>query len=177
MKISAWVFFIFLLCLCSGAEALDERREDLSASVEVASVFDLSLNKPYLRFDKIYPGETKFVGEGGFFNEVRCRSNNGRSWMLTAQLLSGLKLAGKNYNLPVSSLRWKTMSVSSDAGPVGGYGFQKFDHEPSLIYISQGDDNLGKEVVLRFQYSLFCPEDAPGGEYSASIMFTMTEAP
>ena len=178
MKRLSLITLFFLSCLCLEVGALEERVEDISASVEVASCFSLSLDKPQLEFGQIKPAETKILGEGRFFNEVRCRSNYGRTWFLKAHLLSsGLKFAEGDYRLPVSALKWRIVSARSEAEPLGEFQFQEFSSEPALIYISQGDDSRGKEVVLRFQYSLSSPDDAPAGVYSGSIIFTMSEAP
>ena len=178
MKKSIGIVLLFVgLCFCFEANALDEKQETLSVSVEVAPTFGLSLDGSSLSFGSIKPGQSIVLGEDNYYNELRCRSNYGRTWFVKAQLLTGLKLADKNYYLPVSALAWKVVEANSTANPLGEHQFQKFDSQPSLIYISQGDDNKGKEVVLRFQYKLSCPGDAPGGVYFGSIVFTMTETP
>ena len=169
--------FFFLLSLCFEAGALEEKQENLSVSVEVASTFGLSLDKPQLALGHIRPGKTIILGQGSFYNQVRCRSNYGRTWFLKAHLLSGLKLAGREYYLAASALKWKVAEAFSEAKPTEQFQFQEFSSQPSLIYISQGADNCGKEVILRFQYSLSCPGDAPAGIYTGQIVFTMSEAP
>ena len=177
-----WLAFLcsLLLCLCSSTrtQALEERQDDLSVSVEVAPVYGLSLDKPQLALGRIEPGKTKILGEDRYFNEIRCHSNYGQTWFVKAHLLSGLKLAGgREFNLPPSALKWKVVEASSEAEPMGRYQFKEFKTEPVLIYTSQGDDNRGKEVVLRFQYSFTCPDDAPAGTYTGQIIFTMSELP
>lgn len=171
--VGGWCLSLFFL----EAQALEEKIEDLSASVEVAPIFSLSLDNPNLAFSLIGPGKTEILGEGRFFNELKCRSNSGRTWYLKAQLVS-LKLLEKDYSLPAPNLKWKVVESSGSAEPLGGrVEFEGFSNEPLLIYASYGDDNRGKEVILRFQYSLSCPLEAPAGNYIGSIIFTLTESP
>lgn len=150
--------------------------EDLSASVEVGGVFSLSLDNPNLAFGSIGPGKTEVLGEGRFFNELKCRSNSGRTWYLKANLVS-LRLLEKEYFLPAANLKWKVVESTGSSQTLGRLDFQEFSDQPILIYVSEGDDNKGKEVILRFQYSLFSPLDAPAGNYAGQIIFTMAESP
>lgn len=168
----------FWLCACPGlVMALEERVEDLSASVEVASVFSLDLSKASLTFNDVSPGKTRILGEGHAFNEVRCRSNSGRPWYLKAQVVS-LKHIQGTYDLPISSLKWKVVDSTGRGEPVGGRSdFHEFSDQPTLIYASQEDDDRGREVILRFQYSLSAPPDALAGSYVGQVIFTMAETP
>ncbi len=164
------------LSLQSHALALDLKLEDLSASVEVVPVFSLTLDNPSLTFGLIAPGEKKIIGEGRFFNEIRCRSNSGRPWYLKAQLVS-LRVAEKGFEIPFANLKWK-ISESSGSDQTAARGdFRSFSAEPMVIYSSTGDDLRGKEVVLRFQYLLESPDNAPSGNYVGQIIFTLAENP
>lgn len=145
--------------------------------MEVAPIFSFSLSNPNIAFGSISPGKTEILGKERFFNEISCRSNSGRTWYLKAHLVS-LKLLEKDYLLAPSNLKWKVVESTGSTQPLGGkVEFEGFSNEPLLIYASQEDDNRGKEVILRFQYSLSCPLDAPAGNYIGSIVFTMTESP
>ncbi len=167
---------VICLFLCATAEALELKMDDISASVEVAPTFGVSLDNPSLYFGLIKPGDTKILGEGRFFNQIRCRSNSGRPWFVKAQIVS-LSLLEKEYALPVGNLKWKVTESTGSAQPTGGYDFQPFSTEPLLLYASQGEDDAGKEVVLYMQYSLTSPPDAPAGNYAGQIVFTMAESP
>lgn len=157
-------------------EALEEKIEDLSVSVEVAPIFSLSLDNPNLTFGLVSPGQTKVLGEDYFFNELKCRANSGRTWYLKAQLVS-LKVLGKNYSLYPSYLKYKIVDLQGSAKDYARLGFREFSEQPLLIYISQGEDNRGREVILRLQYSLSSPAEAPAGDYVGQIIFTMAESP
>jgi len=172
----ACICLAFTLSVAGGAFALEQRLQDLTASVEVAPTFSLSLDNPNLAFGLIGPGQSKTLGEGYYFNEVRCRSNSGRNWFLKVQLIS-LKMMEKEYHLTAPNLKWKVVSSTGTAEPVGKMQFEEFQNEPVLLYASQGDDNRGKEVALKFQYNLSSPADAPAGTYVGQIIFTMAETP
>ncbi|PIQ84003.1 MAG: hypothetical protein COV75_04365 [Candidatus Omnitrophica bacterium CG11_big_fil_rev_8_21_14_0_20_63_9] len=161
----------------SPAFALEERIQDLSASVEVAAVFQCTLDNPHLAFGSVTPGQPATLGGGRFFNELRCRSNAGRPWYLKAHLL-GLRHLDTNRPLKADSLTWRVVDFTGAAEPAGGRQDAKpFDDDPVLVYASQGADEKGREVILRFQYTLTTPEDAPAGTYVGEVIFTMAETP
>ena len=158
-------------------DALEQQVDDLPASVEIRPVFRFSLDNPNIAFGSLSSGSTSVLGSGHFFNEVRCRSNAGRSWYLKAQLLS-LKHLDTNEPLAPSHLQWKIVESTGAGEPTGGrQAFHPFAEEPVLLYASQGDDQRGNEVVLRFQYSLTTPPEARAGNYVGQIIFTMAESP
>lgn len=167
---------LLFLFYYSQIYALDRKITDISASVEVLPTFSISLDNPHLAFGLVKPGQTKILGEGRFFNQIKCRSNYGRDWYLKAQLTS-LRLLGKPYSLPTSNLKYRIVESTGSAEVLSREGFKEFTEQPSVIYTSQSDDNEGKEVILRFQYSLTSPSDAPAGNYIGRIIFTMTESP
>lgn len=166
-----------IVCPALASYALDEKYEDLSASVEVAPIFSFALDNSNLAFGQLSPNKTAILGEDHFFNQVKCRSNNGRAWYLKAQVLS-LRHLDSNYVLPVSSFQWKVVDSTGATEPVGGRSeFHPFTAEPVLIYVGQGKDAQGQPVILKFQYSLTTPPDAPAGTYVGEVVFTMTESP
>ncbi len=117
------------------------------------------------------------MGEGRFFNELRCRSNSGRPWYLKTQLVS-LRHADQLYLLPAEQLKWRVAEAVGDGAPVGGEtAFVGFSDQSTLLYRGQGEDVEGREVVLRLQYSLSTPADAPAGHYIGQLLFTMAESP
>lgn len=160
-----------------AATALEERIDDLSASVEVAGVFGVDATQTALIFTNVSGGRTTVLGEGRFHNQVTCRSNYGRPWYLKAQLVE-LRHTGTKRTLPPDSLKWKVVE-SSGVGRVSGRetDFQPFSDAPVLIYIGEGDDNLGRPVTLKFQYSLTPPPSTLAGTYIGQISFTMSENP
>ena len=159
-----------------GASALDERSEDLSASVEVATDFGVDVTQAFLTFPNVSPGQTSALGENRFFNEVKCRSNAGRPWFLKAQLIT-LKHTDTDQIWPASSLRWKIVGSTGSGSSTGLTDFQPFSELPETIYDSSGNDERGRSVVLQFQYSLTPPPDSLAGTYVGQIVFTMTENP
>lgn len=166
-------FAAIFFSLSLRVSALEDRFDDLSASVEVAPVFGLSLDRSNLNFGMVSPGQTTLLGEGSYYQELKCRSNSGRSWQLKAQLVS-LKHMGKSVSLPPESLKWKIVSSTGQA-PQASSDFQPFAAEPVLVYTSYGSDWQGREVILRLQYSLTSPPTAPEGSYVGQVVFTMVE--
>ncbi len=181
MRLNAWhigVAFTALGVLMSGGgvSALEERFEDLSASVEVASDFGVDVPQAFLTFTNVSSGRTSILGESRFFNEVTCRSNTGRPWYLKAHLVT-LKHTGTNRALPASTLRWKIVGSTGSGSSTGRTDFQPFAEQPETIYESRGDDHRGRSVVLQFQYSLTPPPSSLAGTYVGQIVFTMAENP
>ena len=160
-----------------AASALEERVEDLSVSVEVAGVFGVEIDQPQVAFNNVSPGTTTIAGEGRDVHELRCRSNAGRPWYLKAHLLS-LRHAQTGTDLPAASLQWNIVDSTGSGEPAGGRGqFHPFAEQPVLVYASAGDDQRGREVLLRFQYSLTVPPAAPAGDYLGQLVFTMADTP
>lgn len=158
-----------------SADAVEEQSSTLSASVEIAPIFSLSLTNPHLAFAELRPGQPTVLGEGRFFNEVACRSNSGRSWLLTAQILS-LHHSQGGYTLPASALEWSLVEATGSGVRGQGQGtFAPFSDQSVVMYTASGDDLKGRLVALRFRYRLTTPLDAPAGSYVGEIVFSMTE--
>ncbi len=160
-----------------SALALEQQFEDLSASVEVAPVFSLSIDNLNLAFGLVSPETTAILGRDHFFHEIKCRSNSGRPWYVKGQVVS-LKQLETGFVLEPSALEWRIAESTGAAEPIGGReSFQKFTTGPVLMYASQSDDQRGRPVTLRLQYSLRIPSSAPAGTYVGQVTFTMTEGP
>lgn len=164
---------VLLVGAAQPVAALEERFEDLSASVQVEALFGLDAADTTLSFTDLGPGETKVLGEGRPY-QVTCRSNSGRPWYLKAELRS-LQHTGGGGSLPAPNLQWRIIS-STGAASVPSR-FQEFTEQPVLIYASQGADQRGRPVTLNFHYSLTAPSSALAGTYVGHIVFTMSETP
>ena len=161
----------------ASSEALEERFEDLPASVEVAGVFGVDVAQAFLTFQNVVPAQTAFLGGGRFDNQVTCRSNYGRPWQLQAQLIS-LKHPAAARVLPPSALQWRLVESTGSGSSGGGAGaFQPFSEAPVAVYTAGGEDLRGRDVILRFQYRLLAPPSTLAGTYVGQIVFTMTEGP
>jgi len=166
-----------LALLPARLHALEERFEDLSASVEVAGVFGVDVSQAFLTFQSVSPGQTVILGEGHFYNQVTCRSNYGRPWHLKAELVS-LKHTAADRTLPPAALKWRLVDSTGVGQSPGAAGaFQPFSADPVLIYTGAGEDLRGRAVGLQFQYSLDAPPSTLAGTYVGQIIFTMTETP
>ena len=169
---------LILLALATArVEALEERFEDLSASVEVGGVFGVDVAEAVLTFQNVAPGQVAFLGRGRFDNEVTCRSNYGRPWQLRAQLIS-LRHTAADRALPPSALQWRLVdSTGIGRSPVGSGAFQPFSESAVAVYLAEGDDLRGQPVALRFQYRLAAPPSTLAGTYVGQVVYTMTEGP
>ena len=181
MRLTAWNIrvactILGILMSAGSTSALEERFDDLSASVEVAGVFGVDVTQAFLTFTNVAPAKTTVLGEGRFYNQVKCRSNAGRSWFLKAQLVA-LTHTNTDRALPASSLKWKIVGSTGSGSSIGTVDFQPFSEQPETIYESRGDDHRGREVVLQFQYSLTPPPSTLAGTYVGKIVFTMAENP
>jgi len=156
--------------------AFEELFDDLSASVEVAGLFDVEATNTNLTFTDVEPGRTTILGEGGFHTMVTARSNYDTPWYLKAHLVT-LRHAASSRTLPASSLKWRVVRSTGSAQPIGGPGFHEFSDQPVLMYASQGGDQRGRKVTLELQFSLTCPSSAFWGAYFGEVYFTMEETP
>ena len=155
----------------------DQDFNDTSAGVNVASVFLLSIDKNNIDFESGQPGQKQTLYEGDYFNQLICRSNHGKTWYLKAQLLMPVKHERGDIQIPPENFKWKVLSGNGDGAVANLYKFNGFSMSPELVYVSSGDDNLGKEVKLQLQYELDIPYNVLAGRYSSQILFTITETP
>ena len=154
--------------------ALEEQTDTLSASVEVAPVFRVSLSQPALVFSSIESGHSEVLGAGPPFHDIICRSNNGRVWSRRGRVIM-LRHAQQPYNLTPAALAWNLVDVMGRPLASPSHGFTPFSDSAQVLYVSEGDAVAGREMVLRFQYRLTIPPGAPAGNYIGQVVFTMSE--
>lgn len=145
--------------------------------MEVRPIFTLSLDRAQIDFGPVEPGKTKILGEGSYFNEIRCRSNYGRTWYLKAEVISGPKIIGEDFIIPEGTFSYKVVSAEAESEPKGKFDFVPLVKKSDVIYTSFGAENIGKEAVLRFQYKFEPPANAPSGTYTVEVLFTLVDTP
>lgn len=148
----------------------DEIFEDITGSVIVGVTFEITGANVPIDFGLIQPEEEVILYPDRYFNEVRCRSNSGKTWYLKAfcKNLEGTFAS-------ISSKHLKFRIYRTDGQGTYSTEWMEFSDKPVLIYTSAGNDNLGKEVRLQFVYKFRPPPKVPGGNYTASVSFIMTE--
>jgi hypothetical protein len=160
-----------LIAACPSSYA-EERTEDITASVSVSSTFEISADTIPIDFGVMQSGVPVELYPDRYFNEVRCISNNGRTWYLKVFCQD---LQGAHEDIESSNLKFRvywtdgTGSYSSD--------WMSFGDFPVLVYTSGGIDSTGREVKIQFVYRLEPPGRATAGHYTALVTYTFTESP
>ena len=161
-------FFIFIAGIC----AAEQDTEDLFASVVVLSTFDVTVDNNYINFGRVEPGESITLQEGAYYNTLKCVSNKGRDYYVKIHLLDDV-IGPKGNIIPASSFKWKIYDTTGTGSPVSGW--QEFSREPLLVYASSPEDEMGNELMIRFQYKLDLPRKATGGHYDLKVVYMLTE--
>lgn len=150
----------------------EQDTEDLFASVIVLPAFDITIDNNYLDFGLVEPGETVTLKEGAYYNEIKCVSNKGIKYYVKIYMLGEIT-GSRQTKIPPSSFKWKVYDTSGSGIAVSEW--QEFSDKPVLVYTSGLEDEIGNEVVIRFQYKLDLPPKARGGHYSLNVAYMLTE--
>lgn len=168
------------ILLMMGAQAYAEVVSDIDVHVRVVSKFELSVDRTFIDFEDMDPGEMKAgVPESGI--RVSAKSNSGRPWYLTLNTVRELT-NGSDF-IPNENFFWFGWKAKGATGKFYGEKQQLFTHTPSLVYVPSPDEynNLrkvetrleGTDVFLKF--GLRVPFKQNSGEYHTVVRFTMTE--
>ncbi len=171
---------IFLLLLISLfispiVYAIEQRFEDIIATVVVGSTFRLSIDKDNLDFGLIEPGKRVELYPERYYNQITTLSNNGKTWYLKMSIVGGGLRGPKGSIIPWDRLKWQVCSIDGEG--IKQEGWQSFEEQPVLVYISSPQDNQGKEVNICLKYALDTPADVIAGYYQTTIIYTMSETP
>ncbi|MEA3560962.1 MAG: hypothetical protein U9R31_04235 [Candidatus Omnitrophota bacterium] len=169
-----FVLLIILLFISSSAYAVDERFEDVIATVVVGSTFRLSIDEDSLDFGLIKPGKRIELYPERYYNRVTAISNNNTTWYLKMSLSEELR-GEKGDIIPNDRLKWQVCSTDGDGIKVEGW--QSFKDQPVLVYTSGLEDSRGKEVNIYLKYALKPPGGITAGHYHTAISYSMTESP
>ena len=159
VNLSAIVFFVSVIFMNNLAYGL----------------FEIEADTSLIDFGFMNIGESKELQEKGIYhNEVACKSDNAKTWYFKIQALDPLK-SGEDY-IPYGSFVWKIVEVLDGDGTIYNKGnYNTFSDVASLVYSSGPNDSGGREVSLRFKYSLSIPRNQVAGNYRTVIRYTMTE--
>ncbi|MFH1709669.1 MAG: hypothetical protein ABH860_01190 [bacterium] len=167
------IFFILYLALCAlhlPAYAL-QSTGSITAVVLVQGTFNLMVNTDSFDFTRLAPGQT-----GGMTRSegvgVTGASSGGNPWYLKVSAVRPLT-SGSNF-IPNDNFTW--YGTSEGKGQWNGAEEKNFADPNVAAYISTVEeaDQVSK-VMNKFNFLLHVPEDTKPGEYSTSVMFTMTE--
>ena len=150
----------------------DEAMEDIFASVAVLSVFDINIDNNYLNFGVVEPGDSVTLKEGTYYNTIRCVANKGNKYYVKIHILNEIT-GPKGNTIPPENFKWRI--YHTEGRGIATSDWQEFSDEPQIVYTSDEEDEVGKELVLRFQYRLDLPGSAIGGHYGLNVAYLLTE--
>ena len=174
IAISVLVILATLILNAYNLTYSEQVQRDMFASVVVLPTFKLSLDNASINFGYAEPGKTIELNPYAHYNEVRCKSNKGKTWYLKVSVTGNI-IGPEDSNVGIDSFKWQVVSSSGDG--VAEQGWQSFSQTPVRVYTSGERDALGEEVVIRFKYKLDMPQTAKGGNYSVNVLYTMTDMP
>lgn len=166
---------IIILCLLScimptPASAL-LATNGITAVVTVQGTFNLMVNTDSFDFTRLTPGQSGEMSrtEGV---EVAGASSNGDPWYLKVSAEKPLT-SGSN-TIPNENFTW--YGSSEGQGQWSGAEEKNLADPNAAAYISTAEEaDQVKKIVNKFKFMLHVPEDTKAGEYSTTVMFTMTE--
>ena len=171
-------------------QSSDAAQGDISVTVTVPSVFNLSLSTYSVDFGSVKYGEWKEVPSTGYANRAVCKSNTGNAWYV--KIRADGPLSSGTDSIPLSNLRWMSTYAGNAASPYQDLssglrhkpaeGYIEFTTSDELVYSSgtsspNDNSNLPDGTEVQFKYSLQVPDNpAPlSGSYTTVVRYTMTE--
>lgn len=149
---------------------------DSSASVIVNSIFKIDLDKSAIAFGRVRPGEWENLGEGSYYNQVTCQSNNDRIWYLRINVLNPLTGTGKGGTIDNSHFKYMAGWTNGTGTVESQYTFRDFDTVSTSVYTSSVEDAMANLIYIQFQYGLSVPENATADDYTTTVVYTMMES-
>ena len=174
-SISRWLLLSMLMLasvLLPVLSHAEQQTEDVFASVIVNPSFKIVVDKDYLDFGLVRPGESVALERETYYNTLRFVSNKGRRYYIKIHLLGGI-VGPQGANIPISSVKWKVYQASGTGALVKQW--QQFSNNPAIVYTSSSEDEIGNENSIRFQYRIDLPAKAPGGHYSLKVAYLLSE--
>ena len=140
------------------------------------ATFEMSISRAFIDFGFMEIGEFKEAKEeDDYQNEVTCTSDNGNTWYLKIHLVTPFRT--ETNQIPPGSFKWKVVDVINGTGYATRKNeFNDFSTAPMVVYTSSPEDNdMGREVTIRFVYGLEVPETQIAGDYTSLVRYTLTE--
>lgn len=159
---------IILICL-SIPSSLHASQQDtpLTATVNVESVFKISIQSQAIDFGTVEPGFSSAKRNIG----ISCVTNNNRTWSVSLYAQSPLSYEG--YEIPNSNFKWE-IQVIEGTGQAAQSGVM--DIMPVNFYIAGMDDYITETPVeLMLSLSIDVPQGQVAGQYSTVVVITMHE--
>jgi len=142
----------------------------ITAVVNIKGLFQLSMSREIIDFPDASPGKT---ADSDYSVTVVSRSSGGERWYV--QVSNDKPLTSGNNMISNKNLTWG--GTTSGSGKWYGNDYKPFETYPNVAYRSSEDEGNNTPQGTRndFKFRLFVPENQAPGEYTCSVMFTMTE--
>jgi len=143
----------------------------ITAIVTVQGTFNLIVNTDSFDFARLAAGQTGEMNRAEGV-EVAGSSSGGNPWYLKVSTTKPLT-SGSNF-IPNENFTWRG---SSEGEGIWNGTEEKSLADPNIAaYISTAEEaNEVKKVLNRFKFLLHVPEDTKPGDYTTTVLFTMTE--
>ena len=171
MRVKFLLIILILIIMGQSAFALGQRKTGaMTAVVFVKSMFQLSLSQNNIDFKDAAYGQATASDKGV---SVISRASGSDPWYIYVS--NDKPLSSGNNVISNDNFSWS--GATKGKGEFFGDQYSKFHTEPSVAYVSTGDEaaNLPAGTINDFKFRLFIPEDQPAGKYTCTVMFTMTE--
>lgn len=174
-------FLLILFTLLTAAEQVNVQLT-VQGNVFTMELFDGN-NFPVpqkLDLGTFRPGDTDFPVEGSVV--AACKSNTGFQWQLIAEGTPMVDQA-RDIEMPEGSLLVRGLDpITSGGEKLPGTlltTIQKIDMQPVTVYTSNANGNLGfnsyEGTYVPIGLGVNIPGAQPAGEYTGTILFTLTE--
>lgn len=159
---------IILICLSiPGPLYASQQDTPLTATVNVESVFKISIQSSSIDFGAVEPGSSSAKKNVG----ISCLTNNNRSWSVSLYAQSPLSYDA--YEIPNSNFKWETQ-VTEGTGQAAQSGIMGIT--PVNFYIAGMDDYITETPVeLVLSLSIDVPQGQVAGQYGTVVVITMHE--
>ncbi len=163
---------VILVLTAAAALAVQSADQQATFTVNVASVFELSIDQGFIDFGRMNPGETKWnMPPAGIM--IQAKTNGGKPWYL--KISNDSPFSSASNVIPNSNFSW--YGWTSGAGKWYGTGENSMSITPALVYSSGAgeDNNLPAGTVNHMKFRLKVPANQAPGNYTTVVKFTMTE--
>jgi hypothetical protein len=154
----------------SDSSAIVERTCPIT--IQVNPVFQLSIDRGAIDFEKMSKGETKEnIPVEGII--IASKTNAGNPWYL--KISNDNPFSSGPYVIPNSNFLW--YGWTDGHGTWYGTGLDQMSLSPMLMYASAADEGntLPDGVKNHLKFKLTVPKDQPGGKYITTVRLTLTE--
>jgi hypothetical protein len=162
--------FAILLLPFNFAYAL-QATSSMTVIVLVQGTFNLVVNTDSFDFERLAAGQTGEMNRADGV-AVTGSSTGGNPWSLKVSTKKPLT-SGSNF-IPNENFTW--YGTSEGTGAWNGEGEKSLADTGNAAYMSTAEEaDQASKVLNRFMFRLHVPEDTRPGEYTTTVMFTMTE--